>query len=86
MAKYDVYVVPTINVDFVQEVEAKNEKEAIAIVRKMARKEVQRRLVRMARSQSNQICNATFSAAPARLDEEGPRPAPDWGKEERSLI
>jgi hypothetical protein len=98
-SKYEVVVNPHINISLNFEVEARSEKEAIRIVQKSARKELQRELAALARDKSHtRMCTATIRAAPAievtkptnweetthdELPE--PRPSTDYVEEEWNL-
>lgn len=97
--KYVVMVNPHINISLDFEVEATSEKEAIRIVQKSARKELQRELAALARDKSHtRICTATIRAAPAiegtkptnweettRDELSEPRPSSDCVEEEWNL-
>lgn len=65
IAKYEVTVSPQIEIDYTVEVEAKNDKQAIRIARKDARKNIQHDLRELASLKTARICGATFSTSKA---------------------
>lgn len=63
ITKYEVTVSPQIEIDYTVTVEAKNDKEAIRIARKNARKNIQSDLRYLATLKTARICGANFSTS-----------------------